>query len=346
MGIKCSIVLAGDTKQLGPTIRDPVAARAGLSMSIQERLLKLPLYQSGYHSVVTRLVANYRSNQALLTVPSSLFYAGKLRCLAPKEVSDPFQDFGDLGPAGFPLLLCNVHHGKERNKLDTPSFFNMEECHAIMTLAQGLLNCKTKEGIEKLHTGQIAVITPFRAQVLALRALLRKSDLGGINVGIVEDFQGQEAKVVFISTVLTENHDRWNAHLCENQNEAESSNGTVRERLGFMHDPKRFNVAITRAHALCVIVGHADYLEQSGSYWTALIEHIRRNNGVLGDDVGSAGEKGESHENDGNGNDLYGVADLLRRVEELKLLGSGFEEDKHDLSVYYSDVPQWKVMLS
>jgi AAA domain len=170
----------------------------------------------------------------------------------------------------------------------------------------------------------------FVQQVLALRAVLRASNLGGINVGVVEDFQGQEAKVVLISTVLTREHDRWN------RKEGEEGGG---HRLGFLHDPKRFNVAITRAHALCIIVGHAGYLEQSGTYWAALMDHIRRNDGILGEEVDADGEAGDE-------DDIYGVADLLRRVDELQLLGRGAEEDMHDLAFYYSDVPQWKVMLS
>jgi len=262
----CSIILAGDPKQLGATIRDPVAARMGLGLSLQERLLKLPLYTCGKFDVMTNLVNNYRSNDALLTVPSSLFYGGSLEALAPDEVANPFENFGDLGPAGFPLLLCDVAHGKERSKMDTPSFYNMEECNAILSLAQGLLLCKTKEGVSPLHTGQISVITPFRAQVLALRSVLRAANLGGINVGVVEDFQGQEAKVVFISTVLTQDHERWTRPAETTVTSDEASRSTQKHRLGFLFDPKKFNVAVTRAQALCIIVGHAEYLEQSGTY--------------------------------------------------------------------------------
>jgi helicase MOV-10 len=313
----------------------------GLGISIQDRLSKLPLYTSDRYCVITRLVRNYRSNEALLTVPSSLFYGGSLQCSAPTEVTDPFADLGALGPAGFPLLLCNVPHGKECSKLDTPSFYNLEECRAVMVLARGLLSCQCKDGVEPLHTGQICVITPFRAQVLALRKLLRGSNLGGINVGVVEDFQGQEAKVVFISTALTQDHPRWNRSVAPSG--VDEPDG-VEQRFGFLHDPKKFNVAITRAHALCVVVGNADYLAQSGSYWSVLLDHIRRNDGVLGEEEDHS-EYGKANHSL-NEDDLYGVGDLLRRVEELKLLGSGAEENMHDLSYYYSDAPQWKVMLS
>lgn len=36
-----------------------------------------------------------------------------------------------------------------------------------------------------------------------MRNLLRQKQLGGVNVGTVDDFQGQELRVTFISTVLS-----------------------------------------------------------------------------------------------------------------------------------------------
>lgn len=45
--------------------------------------------------------------------------------------------------------------------------------------------------------------SPPHAQVLAVRTLLRGRGLGGVSVGTVDDFQGQEARIVFISTVLS-----------------------------------------------------------------------------------------------------------------------------------------------
>jgi len=70
------------------------------------------------------------------------------------------------------------------------------------------------------------------------------------------------------------------------------------------------------------------------------MDHIRRNDGVLGVECDTSED---GHQMD---DDPYGIVDLMRRVEALQLLGSGTEEGRNDLSYYYSDVPQWKVMLS
>eukprot|EP00551_Chaetoceros_affinis_P011406 CAMPEP_0203681630 /NCGR_PEP_ID=MMETSP0090-20130426/43299_1 /ASSEMBLY_ACC=CAM_ASM_001088 /TAXON_ID=426623 /ORGANISM="Chaetoceros affinis, Strain CCMP159" /LENGTH=1407 /DNA_ID=CAMNT_0050550193 /DNA_START=193 /DNA_END=4413 /DNA_ORIENTATION=- len=324
VGKDCSIVLAGDPKQLGPTVRSRCASRNGLSLSLQERLMGLSLYQMDTnYCVITKLLDNYRSHDALLKVPSELFYTGSLRCRASKEITSTCRDFELLYDGNnFPMMVYDVDDGVEKNKLDTPSFYNIRECDTVVKIIKALLASPNVE----IHAGQIAVITCFRAQVLKLRETLRENELGAINVGTVEDFQGQETSVVLISTVLTENHDRWRK-------------GT-KSGLGFMTDPKRFNVAITRASALCVIVGKVDFLQSSGSYWTALIEHVRRNRGITGDSKFITNDGSEVYD------DLdYGMDQFMERVKELNLfaLGSAHEIDRYDMVMqgYYQDAPEW-----
>jgi len=335
----CSIILSGDPQQLGPTIRDHVAARMGLGLSLQERLMALPLYESGKYCITTRLVGNYRSHKALLQVPSNLFYKGSLQCRVSDKVASPYVNFGELGPReNFPLMFYDVSRGKEMNKLDTPSYFNLSEVEATLQIIRALVLIEKVEGGNRLSAGEIAVIAPFRAQVLHVRRALRLNGLGGVNVGVVEDFQGQETKVVVISTVLTRKHKNWN----------QSSPGEKGEQsLGFMHDPKRFNVAITRAHALCIVVGNLEYLESSGTYWAALVGYIRHNGGMLAGDTRSGlyVEDGTDGPGDGGGNDDYGVSLLMDKVAELNLLGSGELVNRSKLASYYNET-RWKVMLT
>jgi hypothetical protein len=88
-----------------------------------------------------------------------------------------------------------------------------------------------------------------RPQVQRLRQLLKSKGHAGISVGSVEEFQGQERRVIIISTVRSSTE-----HLAFD----------AKHRLGFLRNEKRFNVAITRAKALVVVVGNPDVLVQVG----------------------------------------------------------------------------------
>lgn len=147
------------------------------------------LYQSETESndwcVITRLIDNYRSHIALLRVPSQLFYNGTLRYKGCDKLTGACKNF-EMLPNGrkFPLMMYNVE-GIEMSKIDTPSFYNKEECNAVLQIIKALLSSPNI----MIHSGEIAVITCFRAQVLCMRKILRQNDLGSINVGVVEDFQ-------------------------------------------------------------------------------------------------------------------------------------------------------------
>lgn len=82
---------------------------------------------------------------------------------------------------------------------------------------------------------EIGIIAAFRSQVLKLRAALRSAGLSNVNVGSVLDLQGQEVKVIVISTVLT--------------SRLQSDRGEV---MGLLGDHRKFNVAVTRGMALCI----------------------------------------------------------------------------------------------
>lgn len=86
--------------------------------------------------------------------------------------------------------------------------------------------------------------------MLKVRLVLRGRGLGAVRVGTVDDYQGQEARVTLVSTVVS---------TAEGRRPYASGGRGV---SGFVRDPKRFNVAMTRGKALTVVVGNPLALER------------------------------------------------------------------------------------
>ncbi|KAM6320942.1 RNA helicase Mov10l1 [Aegotheles albertisi] len=133
-----------------------------------------------------------------------------------------------------PLLGSETREGR------SPSWFNPTEAVQVMQYCCHL----AKNENAAVSVTDIGVIAPYHKQVEKIRFLLRSIDLADIKVGTVEEFQGQEYMVIILSTVRSH----------------EGPFGVDKHNLGFLSNPKRFNVAITRAKALLIVVGNPHVL--------------------------------------------------------------------------------------
>ncbi|XP_077373490.1 RNA helicase Mov10l1 isoform X3 [Festucalex cinctus] len=261
------IVLAGDPCQLGPIVKSKIASAFGLDLSLLERLMANPLYAKhdwGYNpKLVTKLIYNYRSHESLITLPSKLFYHGELCTRAPKAVVESLCQWKTLPKKGFPLFFHGIR-GKEMREGNNPSWFNPAEAVQVM-----LYCCQmTKKFYKPVDSSQIGIIAPYKKQNEKIRVLLGKVGLSGIKVGSVEEFQGQEFLVIILSTVRS--------------NESALSDD-LQSALGFLTNPKRFNVAITRAKALLIIIGNPHILIRDTCF-RALLQYCFTNGAYLGCD--------------------------------------------------------------
>ncbi|XP_033119627.1 uncharacterized protein LOC117118976 isoform X3 [Anneissia japonica] len=103
-------------------------------------------------------------------------------------------------------------------------------------------------------------------RVEKIHVLLRSVDIDGVKVGSVEEFQGQEKPVIIISTV---------------RSGEEYIGFDLRHKLGFLSNPKRFNVSVTRAQGLLIIVGNPNVLVKDPK-WLAMLTYCVRNNAYVG----------------------------------------------------------------
>jgi len=214
------VVLAGDHRQLPPTILSQEAVAGGLATSLFERLLAL--HGDGVRQMLRE---QYRMNAELMELPSRAFYGGELRAhpsVAGRTLATVLPGTSLDAP---PLLfLDSAGKGWEEVAPEgSESLENPGEAEVVVARARALLAAG-------LPAGQIAVITPYRAQAARMAPLLEPL---GLEVDTVDAFQGREAEAVLVSCV------RSNAE----------------GRLGFLTDLRRMNVALTRAKVHAFVVG-------------------------------------------------------------------------------------------
>ena len=259
---KGKVVMVGDPKQLGPVIRSSLGSRHGLSTSLLERLMEeLPLYARKEGSYdprcITKLVRNFRSHPSLLEVPARLFYHSELQPCADQVVVNSCLQFPGLSDAAkgkTPLIFRGII-GQDLKEESSPSFFNAEEAVTVLEYVKEITSMKENRVAAK----DIGVIAPYRRQVQKIRKKLKEHNFTEVTVGSTEEFQGQERKVIIVSTV---------------RSTPEYVNTDTQYKLGFLSNPKRFNVAITRAKALLIIVGNPHILSQDKD-WAALLAFAR-----------------------------------------------------------------------
>ncbi|XP_074500385.1 putative helicase mov-10-B.2 [Sebastes fasciatus] len=272
------VVLAGDPKQLGPILRSPFALRYDMGVSLLERMMKnFPLYQKDEEGVysnrfVTKLLQNYRSHPAILKVPNELFYDGELQYCADEILRNSYCRWEHLKKQGFPVIFRGVT-GIDEREASSPSFFNIAEVEVLMEYVRKLLPSHGKKGLGTISPKDIGIIAPYRKQVQKIRKALEKvgkelkfMDIKALKVGSVEEFQGQERRVILVSTV------RSSPKYVEIDKTF---------NLGFVKNVKRFNVALTRAKALLIVVGNPRVLN-TDTTWARFIQYCRDEGGYDG----------------------------------------------------------------
>ncbi|NXF64323.1 SDE3 helicase, partial [Ciccaba nigrolineata] len=290
------LVLAGDPQQLGPILRSPLAIEHGLGTSLLERLmLHNPLYKKssgGYDpQFVTKLLWNYRSHETILRIPNELFYDSELKACESDEldVRSLYCAWEELPKKGFPVIFHGVC-GEEQREAKSPSFFNTAEIEVLVHYLKKLLQSRGKGGCPRVSPKEVGIISPYRKQVEKIRkavtsldpVLRALPDISLLKVGSVEEFQGQERRVILISAVRS----------CSEYFPLDET-----FNLGFLKNPKallgrgpkphpcfsfqRFNVAITRAKALLIVVGNPAVLSKD-QHWHRFLGYCREEGGYTG----------------------------------------------------------------
>ncbi|KAK0515857.1 hypothetical protein JMJ35_001891 [Cladonia borealis] len=254
------VILAGDHLQLPPTIKstppkpkpktDAVPTTKPtptLETTLFDRLLTL-------HgpSIKRMLKIQYRMHEKIMRFPSDNMYSSALTAapsVAHRLLTDLPYPVKDTDDTREPLIFYDTQGGDfpETNS-DSPSDTNNNETptskskssllalssHSNPSEAALILTHITSLTTAGIHPSDIAIITPYAAQLTYLSRILRiQENFPGLELGTVDGFQGREKEVVVISLVR--------------------SNGEG--EVGFLREERRLNVGMTRARRGLVVVG-------------------------------------------------------------------------------------------
>jgi hypothetical protein len=272
--IPCQRVLLGDPRQLPPIVHFN-HDKFQIDISLIENLMNTSPYTEHDPSCFQMLISNYRAHQSLIQLSSDLFYRGLLKSVALPNLTNLVIGWEKLPNPQFPAMFYNVS-SVENNILpmDGMLFVNHAEIDVITMLILDLFTNK------EIALSEIGVVALFRSQVILLRTTLRSTGLGQIRVGTVDDFQGQEVSCLFISTTVPNMN--WIRVTTMKNNNTSKIYGYIQEYIG---STKRFNVAITRARALTVVVGNGSVLNEFHDTWSEWIRYCLRNNALAGEEM-------------------------------------------------------------
>ncbi|RMG08929.1 MAG: AAA family ATPase [Planctomycetota bacterium] len=243
-------VLAGDPRQLPPTVVDPQAAREGLAETAFERL-----EASRGDELLCMLTVQHRMHEGLMAFPSASLYEGRL-VAAPEVAARCLEELPGVRPDPLrpgPLVFVDTA-GKgweEERGPDDPSTANPLQAERTAREVRRLL-------ARGLPSGELGVVAPYYAQVRILRELLAPEVSGGLEVSSVDGFQGREKEALVVDLVRS--------------NDA--------GRLGFLRDVRRMNVALTRARRFLLVVGDSATLGDD-PYYAAFLAEVERQGAYL-----------------------------------------------------------------
>lgn len=278
------VIMAGDQNQLGPRT---ASRNTQFSCSLFARLFDrtpyknhplsrsnirpsegAPVFRASMLPMLyppfVNLFRNYRSHPSIISVPSSQFYNDTLIPEAQLE-DTPLQKSSLWQGKKWPVLYVPIT-GKDELEKDGGGWYNITEAREACNIAQRLV----KES--QVAQADIAIMSPFAAQVKVLRKMIRGSAYGGgsglweVNIGPVEAFQGLESRVVILCTTRTRER-----FLDED----------AKRGLGLIGQMRKMNVALTRAKMGLFVLGNPSVLGMD-EHWRAFLAFCWRNELVAG----------------------------------------------------------------
>uniref|UniRef100_A0A182Q8H3 FHA domain-containing protein n=1 Tax=Anopheles farauti TaxID=69004 RepID=A0A182Q8H3_9DIPT len=225
------MVLVGDINQLPATVLDQQSVEAGFRTSLFSRLYQSYIGSSDEHVGLNLLKTQYRMHPEICHWPNLYFYSAQLRNASCTEMMRKQIPLQ-------PYMVISLSYNQELTQAHH-EIYNRDEIQFVVGLMKEVVKCCDKQAT-------FAIITPYARHKEELGNSLRNFRLPQVEVHSIDSVQGKEYDVVIISLAR--------------------SNGA-----GFLNNPERINVAITRAKQCLVLCGNFASLQHK-PVWSALLK--------------------------------------------------------------------------
>lgn len=249
-GIK-KLVLAGDNKQLPPTIKlDDHDLLSLKHCNVQrEKISKFKqcLEKTLFDRLVTihnekdikkLLNIQYRMNDAVVNFVSKELYNDQLKTFEgiENQLLKDLQNVDENDDTDTPVIWYDTQGGDFMEQTDDDNLggskFNENEALIAKMQVENLIKSKVSQE-------SIGIISPYNSQVSILKKLIHVK-YPAVEISTIDGFQGREKDVIILSLVRSNDN----------------------KEIGFLKDERRLNVAITRHKYQLIIIGDIETLSE------------------------------------------------------------------------------------
>lgn len=259
MEISKRLILAGDHQQLSVVIKssndkfnygflNPNQNQNQIQNQNQNQIqIELETYKTFFDLLIQcpsstdicrMLQVQYRMNKKLMKFSNEHFYENQLtphfnnQSITMMDLVRNPGERRDLYKASYGYFNTEDYEFENNRDYLVYSDYNVGEAIAVRFICEKL----ALDINENFKLEQIGIITPYKAQrnriIQALKSSENWNQFKQIEVNTIDGFQGKEKEVIIVSLVKSEI-----------------------DEIGFIENKKRFNVMITRAKRLMIIVG-------------------------------------------------------------------------------------------
>lgn len=247
LGLGCQALAAvGDEKQLPATVLDRKAAQRGLGCSLFERFVHDGVVDK--RAGFVQLDEQHRMHPTIAEFPAMHFYDCQDGGIQnAREVNQRALLQGFPWPSSM-CHVCFVDCQSGGEDFTSSSRANEQEARCVVDALKRFLAVG-------IPPATIGVITGYAAQQAKLQNLVSHLpfDIVGLKIDTIDSFQGAERDLILVSTVRA----------------------NIAYEVGFMRDPRRVNVLLTRARCGLVVFGDAATLESESETWRPWLAWVR-----------------------------------------------------------------------